>query len=55
MPTQSWVNIGLGNGLLAESTPEPMLTNHQWDIVAFTWEQFHKKWFASQNHASIEA
>ena len=21
---------------------QPALTNHQWDVVAFTWEQFHK-------------
>ena len=22
---------------------EPMLTSHQWDLVAFTWGQFHRK------------
>ena len=39
------VNIGSGNDLLPDSTkplPEPMLTDHQWGLVAFTWEQFHK-------------
>ena len=35
-----------GNGLLSDSTKpltEPMLTNHMWDLVAFTWGQFHRK------------
>ena len=35
-----WVNIGSGNGLLPDGTkplPEPMLTNDQWGVVAFTW------------------
>ena len=34
------------NSFLTDSTkplPEPMLTFHQWDSVAFTWEQFYKK------------
>ena len=34
------VNIGSGNGLLSDGTkplPEPMLTNDQWVVVAFTW------------------
>ena len=34
------VNNGSGNGLLPDSTkslPEPMLTNDQWGVVAFTW------------------
>ena len=38
----SWilVSIGSGNGLLPDGTkpiPEPMLINHQWGHVAFTW------------------
>ena len=42
----SWilVNIGLGNGLLPDGTkplPEPVLINHQWERLAFTWGQFH--------------
>ena len=35
-----WVNIGSGNGLLPDGTkplPEPMLTDDQWCVVAFTW------------------
>ena len=46
MATQTWVNIGSGNGLLPDGTkplPEPILTNHKWGLVAFTWEQFHRK------------
>ena len=34
-----WLNTASGNGLLPDGTeplPEPMLTNHQWDSVAFT-------------------
>ena len=45
--TEIWVNIGLGNGLLPDSTkplPKPMLTDHQWGIGAFTWVQFYRKW-----------
>ena len=40
-----WVNIGLYNGLLPNSTkplPKPMLTNHQTSSVAFSWEQLHR-------------
>ena len=40
MATSIYVNIGSGNSLLADGTkplPEQMLTNDQWDIVAFTW------------------
>ena len=43
---RSRVNTGSGNGLLPDGTkplPEPMLTNHQWGLVVFTWEQFHSK------------
>ena len=25
-----------------KALPEPMLTNNQWDLVAFTWGQFHR-------------
>ena len=38
------VNIGSGNGLVPHGTkplPEPMLINHQYDPVSFTWKQFH--------------
>ena len=44
MATKIWVNITSGHGLLPDGTkllPEPMLTDHQLDIVAFTWGQFH--------------
>ena len=40
------VNIGAGNGLLPDGTkplPEPMLTNLQQGLVAFTGGQFHRK------------
>ena len=40
------VNIGSGSGLLpsiSKPSAEPMLASHQWDFVAFTWEQFHNK------------
>ena len=43
MVAQDWVNIGSGNGLLPDSTkplPEPMLTNHQLSLVAFTSGQY---------------
>ena len=46
MVTQIWVNIGSDNGLLPDDTkplPEPMLTNHQWGVMAFTWGQYHRK------------
>ena len=46
MTIQIWVSIGPGNGLLPDGTkplPEPMLTYHQWSLVAFTWGQFHMK------------
>ena len=42
----SLVNLGSSNGLLPDGTkplPEPMLTNHQCGVVAFTWGQFHRK------------
>ena len=43
-----WVNIGSGNGLLPDHdgtkpSPEPILTNHQWGLVVFSWWQFYKK------------
>ena len=31
--------------------PEPMLINHQWGIVAFTWGLFHKK--CSRKYVSL--
>ena len=40
------VNIGSDNGLLPDGTkplPEPIMTNHQWGLVAFTWGQFHRE------------
>ena len=45
--TSYLVNIGSGNGLLSDGTkplPEPMLANHQEDLVAFTWRQFQRKY-----------
>ena len=41
------LNIGSVNGLMPDGTkpqPHSMLTNHQWDLIAFTWDQFHRKW-----------
>ena len=54
----SWilVNIGLGTDLLPDGTqplPEPMLINHRWERVAFTWGQFHRNdiylWYNFEN------
>ena len=28
---------------VTKSFPEPMLNNHQWGLVIFTWMQFHRK------------
>ena len=52
MATEICVNIGSGDVLL----PEPMLTNHQSFLVAFTSGQFHKNaqdicpWHAFENY-----
>ena len=46
MATQMWVNIGSDDSLLPGGTKpllEPMLTYHETYSIAFTWEQFHKK------------
>ena len=46
MASRVFVKIGSGNGLMPNGTkplPEPMLTYHQYDHVAFTWGQFHWK------------
>ena len=46
MMTQNWVNIWSGNSLLPDSNkplPKPMLTNHQKCLVAFRYDQFHRK------------
>ena len=41
------VNIGSGNSLLSggrsKPLPGPVLTTHQWGLVAFTWGQFYRK------------
>ena len=40
------VNVGSGNALLPDGTkalPEPTLTFHQWDSVAFTWKQLYSE------------
>ena len=48
---KTWVNIGLGNGLLpdgAKPLPEPMLTYYRGDLVALTgnaWYEFRNFWF----------
>ena len=42
MLSEILINIGSGNGLFSDGTkpfPEPMLTYHQWGIVAFTMSQ----------------
>ena len=39
------INISSAIGLLPDSTKplsEPMLTNHQWGPLGFTWGQFHR-------------
>ena len=41
-----WLNTGSGDGLLPngpKQVPEPVLTNHQWGSVTFTWEQFYSE------------
>ena len=46
MASEIWVNFGSGNGSLPDGTkplPEPMLTNDQRGVVAFTWWEFHRK------------
>ena len=47
MATEIWLNIGWGNGLLPDGikpSPEPILTSHQWGLVAFTYHgQSHRK------------
>ena len=48
------VNIGSGNGLLPDGTkplPEPMLTNHHWNLVTFISGRFHKRCL---NHQSLK-
>ena len=38
MLTEIWVNVGSDNGLLSDGfkpIPEPVLSNHQWGLVAF--------------------
>ena len=44
MAREIWVKIDSGKGLLPDGKPlpEPMLTLHQWVLVIFIWEQFHK-------------
>ena len=40
------VNIVLGDGLLPDGTmplPEPVMTHNQWNFVALTWGEYHKK------------
>ena len=40
------VNTGSGNGLSPDGTkplPEPVLTYHQWSLMAFIWGLFHRK------------
>ena len=46
MPYEDWVNICSVYGFLPTGTkplPEPVLTNHHWSLLAFTWGQFHRK------------
>ena len=46
MTTCICVNISSRNGLLPDVTkplPEPLLFNHQWGTLAFTWWQFHRE------------
>ena len=51
MVTQIWINIGSGNGLSPEGIkqlPEPMVTYHKYDPVAFIWEQIHDRYLYHQ-------
>ena len=46
------VNISSDYGLVLDSTksvPEPMLTHHQWGIVAFTWPMSYRKFHTYQS------
>ena len=55
MALEILVKTGSGNGLLPDGTkpwPEPMLTYHQWGLVAFMWGQFHKRYL---NHQSLKS
>ena len=57
MASKNLVNIGLGNGLLLDSTkplPKPMLSNHQWCLVAFIWGKFHRKYSIYLSLVSVE-
>ena len=44
--TDIWINIGSSKGLLPDSNtslPGPILTNHQWRLIALSKVQFHGK------------
>ena len=53
------VNIGSGNSVLSGGTKplhNMMLTNYQWNLVAFAWRQFHRKrsryhWYECNNYS----
>ena len=54
MATWIWVNIGSGNGLLADGTKpisEPMLTNHQWLV---SWYSPDGKFTANAQDVYLE-
>ena len=53
MPHRTWWTLGSGNDLAPSHYLNQCLTNHHWDLVAFTWGQFHRKcpryiWVRSQ-------
>ena len=54
-----YVNIDLGQRWLmclsgTKPSPEPMLTNHHWGLVAFTSGQFHRKCSTQDIHPSYD-
>ena len=64
MVSKNLFNIGSCNGLLLSGSKqllEPMLTHHQWRLVAFTWRQFHRSdqaissWYGFRNKNVITA
>ena len=49
-----WVNTGPVVPSANKPLPGPMLTNHQWSVVAFTWGQFHRKYSRYKSLISIK-
>ena len=52
----TWVNTDSSNGMLPSGTkplPEPILTEHQWGSVAFSWEAISYELFKIEIHEEI--